>query len=59
MSYIDGSAAAADWSRRLGHELHEVLVETNAYSLRLVFHDLRVTRIATGNPTTGELEPVD
>jgi hypothetical protein len=59
MSYIDGSAAAADWSRRLGHELHEVLVDTNAYSLRLVFHDLRVTRIATANPTTGELEPVD
>lgn len=35
--------------------MHEVRIETNAWVLRLVFHDLRVEQLAAGDPTTGAL----
>ena len=53
---VEDSAVARDWSRRLGQQLHEAVIETNAYSLRLVFHNLRVTRIAVGEAATGTLK---
>ena len=39
--------------------MHEVELRTNAFRLRLVFSDLRLTRIAVGDPNTGELTPSD
>jgi hypothetical protein len=36
--------------------MHEAVIETNAYALRLVFHDIRVARIAVGDAATGTLK---
>ena len=43
-SYVSGSALAAEWSARLGHAMHEAIIETNAFTLQLVFYDLYVER---------------
>ena len=43
-SLVDGSPLAAGGGERLGHAMHEAIVETNAFRLQLVFHDLRVER---------------
>ena len=59
LSYVEDSADALDWSHRLGHPMHELLLETNAYRLRLVFHDLDLVQIARGDPETGAIEPVE
>jgi hypothetical protein len=58
LSYVDGSTSAADWSRRLTQEMHEVALETNAFTLRLVFHDFVVEQVAVGDATSGELRPI-
>jgi hypothetical protein len=39
------SSLAAQWSKRLGREMHDVTVETEAFHLRLVFHDLVVRKV--------------
>jgi hypothetical protein len=39
-SYVTDSPEAARWSRELGHQMHEVRIETNVYNLRLIFHRL-------------------
>lgn len=36
------SAGARDWSHRLGKQMWEVIIETNAHNIELIFHDLRV-----------------
>jgi hypothetical protein len=54
----DGSLAAP-WAERLAHEMHEVAIETNAFTLRLVCHDLRVDQLAVGDPWTRELTPIE
>jgi hypothetical protein len=40
-TYVDNGAGARKWSALLERPMHEVLVKTNAYSLRLIFADLR------------------
>jgi hypothetical protein len=40
------SALAAEWRQRLGRDMHEVEIETNAFVLRLVCHDLRVEQLS-------------
>lgn len=55
MSYVDHSASARQWTEQLNREMHEVRIETNAWVLHLVFHDLRVEQLAVGDPTTGAL----
>lgn len=42
LTYIGESARTREWESRLGILMHEVLIETNTYSLRLVFHDVTV-----------------
>jgi hypothetical protein len=37
------SPSAREWSRRLGKEMFEVRIETQAQKVDLIFHDLRVT----------------
>jgi hypothetical protein len=59
LSYVAGSQLAESWSRRLGREMHEVCVESNAFVLRLVCHDIRMEKIAVGDPVTRELTPLD
>ena len=43
-SYVPDSPRAAEWSARLGQVMHEAIIETNAFRLRLVFHSLSVER---------------
>jgi hypothetical protein len=59
LSYVTNSPLAASWTERLGHEMHEVTVETNTFVLRLVCHDLRVQQLAVGDPVTQTLKPLD
>lgn len=44
-TYVDDSALAREWSERLGHPMHEAVIETNAFRMQIVFHDLKVERI--------------
>jgi hypothetical protein len=48
-SYIDNSALAQEWSRRLNKPMHEVRIETNGHNLALVFHDLIVKELSQGD----------
>ncbi len=58
-STVIDSARAAEWSHRLGRAMHEVEIETNAYTLRLICHDLQIEQLAVGDPTTGDLRDLD
>jgi len=55
-TYIPDSSLAKEWSRRLQKPMHEMVLETNAYTLRLVFHNVTLTKIAQADPESGELE---
>lgn len=48
---VADSPAAAEWSRRLGLEFHEVVVETDAYVIRLVFRTLSVSKVSDERST--------
>lgn len=45
LEYVDNGERAAYWSGKIGRKMHEVLLETNAYRLRLVFADIRHSRL--------------
>ncbi|MBA2298227.1 MAG: hypothetical protein H0W14_09350 [Actinobacteria bacterium] len=59
LSYVADSPSATSWTERLGHEMHEVTVETNTFVLRLVCHDLQIEQLAVGDPVTRTLKPVE
>lgn len=59
LEYVGGSELAASWAERLGREMHEITVESNTFALRMVCHDLRIDQLATGDPVTQVLSPVD
>lgn len=42
--YVGNSTLAAEWGNRLEQTMHEAVIETNAFRLQLVFHDLHVER---------------
>jgi hypothetical protein len=44
--YVEDSVLAASWSARFRHQMHEATVDTEAYSLQLVFHDITVRKIS-------------
>jgi len=46
LRYIENSQPAAKWSERFGKEMHEAVLETNAFILRLVFHDFSIDRLS-------------
>jgi hypothetical protein len=46
MQYIENSHLAALWSQRFGKQMHEAELETNAFILRLVFHDFSIEKIS-------------
>lgn len=48
--YIRDSILAQEWTSKLGNQMHEVLIETNAYNIRLVFHDLSVKELLETDP---------
>ena len=37
--------------------MHPIRIETNAYWIDLVCHDLVITQLAVGDPRTGDLNP--
>jgi hypothetical protein len=41
LKYVENGARAEYWSKKVGRKMHEVLIGTNVYSLRLVFADVR------------------
>ena len=43
LTFINDSERAASWTVRANMPMHELLIETNVYELRLVFADLSVT----------------
>jgi hypothetical protein len=45
MAYVDDSPSAKQWSERFGRAMHEVLIVTEAYRLRVVFHDFTLTKL--------------
>ena len=57
--YLPDSPRAAGWTRRVGHPMHEVRVETNSHTIRLVFHALRVYKVGQGDPATGDVSPIE
>jgi hypothetical protein len=59
LSYVNGSSLAAESSNRLAREMHEIVIDTNAFLLRLVFHDFIVEQVAAGDPASGELRPLN
>jgi len=55
LRYIDDSPRAGHWSERLGKPMHEVSIATEAFDIRLVFHDFTVTKL---NDTVGAVDKV-
>jgi hypothetical protein len=45
---LPGSEVTCRWSDVLGIDFHEVLIETNAHNLTLLFSDLRVSEVPVG-----------
>lgn len=59
ISYVAESPLASLWAKRLGHEMHEVMIETNTFDLHLVCHNLHVHKLAVGDPWTRTLKDLD
>lgn len=51
-TYVEESERAADWSRKLGIPMHEIVIDTNLYRLSIIFHDLEVTSPTGWQPYT-------
>ncbi len=45
LEYVSTSELARTWSHRLGRPMHEVTIETEAFHLQLVFHDVDVEQL--------------
>jgi hypothetical protein len=58
LSYRLGGERSAYWTAHLRRKMHEVFIETEAYSLLLVFADLRYAYLGT-NPDRGVMRPKD
>lgn len=50
LRYVEHSGRAAEWTERIGREMHEVSIETNAFEIHLVFHDFVVDQLAEFSP---------
>lgn len=43
---------------KLGRPMHEIRIETNAFLMSRVCHNLIVAQLAVGDPDTGEFKPL-
>ncbi len=50
LTYLERSATANGWSERLGRPMHEIRIETNVFSLNLVFHDVVIAKLRDDVP---------
>lgn len=48
---IGDSAQAAEWSRRLGKQMFETMLETDRFLLRLIFHSIRSRKVSERSDT--------
>ncbi len=46
LTYIDDSTLAAEWSKRFQKPMHEVTIETEAFHLQIVFHDIIIRKMS-------------
>ena len=46
LTYVDDSLRASARTKRLGKPMHEVIIETEAFELQLVFHDVIVEKLS-------------
>jgi len=58
LTYVEDSELGREWSQRLRHAMHEVMIETNSQRVNLIFHDVIIKEVALGDPDTNELRPV-
>ena len=58
VSYVADGERARHWGALLGRPMHEVFLQTNAYTLLLVFADLRYAYLGTDDEP-GVLRPKD
>jgi hypothetical protein len=59
VEYVERSGSAGAWTEQVGKPMHAIRIETNAYVIELVCHDLLVARLAVGDPHTGDRKPID
>ncbi|GIW07031.1 MAG: hypothetical protein KatS3mg060_1836 [Dehalococcoidia bacterium] len=57
ITLVDQSAKAARWSEALGLPMYEAILETTAYTLRLVFADVEVASVPAQNDWVGGSQP--
>ena len=46
LSYLDDSPLAAEWAGRFGKPMHEVVIETEVFRLKLIFHDVIIQKLS-------------
>jgi hypothetical protein len=50
----EDSVEAANWTRRLGKQMHAMSLETERFRIALVFHDVRVRRVSDDTGTVSQ-----
>jgi hypothetical protein len=48
-SFVEETERAHTWSQRLGKQMWEVKIRTNAHNIELIFHDLQTSEIPGGD----------
>ena len=57
---VEPSALAADWASKLEQPMYEMRLETDRFSLTLVFHSLRIAKIDDRTDTVSQvIAPID
>ena len=51
ISVIEPSLLADEWSRRIGKSFYEIVLETNTFWLRLIFHAIRHQKLSANTTT--------
>ena len=46
LKYVENSPLALKWTKEFQTEMHEAIIETNAFSIQLVFHDFTITKLS-------------
>ncbi len=44
--YVDNSKLAAKWTERFERDMHETFIETEVFTLQLIFHDFIINKVS-------------
>jgi len=55
LKYVRGSKLAMEWSKKLKKEMHEAIMETEAFRLQLVFYDVKVEKLSSDVQVTNKV----